>query len=116
MIRTQLTVIALVLLAGCATQPAAETPAAAPHLAARSSLTTPDGTPSELTPMQAKALGYKIVNQNGKQLYCRKQRKTGSHIQVETICMTAEELQMARDASQRNLEQMQRATAIPQGK
>jgi hypothetical protein len=48
-------------------------------------------------------------------VYCREQLKTGSHLRKETICLTAKELEIAREASKRNLEQMQRRIPPPHG-
>ncbi len=64
---------------------------------------------------EAQKAGYRIVTENGKTVYCREQLKTGSHVRTETICLTAEELEAAREASRRNLDQMQRAIPPPQG-
>lgn len=38
---------------------------------------------------EAQAAGYKIVNQNGKTLYCRKSLLTGSRLKATTSCLTA---------------------------
>jgi hypothetical protein len=65
---------------------------------------------------EARKAGYRIVNQDGEPMYCREELKTGSHARKDTICLTAEELAMVREAARRNAAQMQRATAIPQGK
>jgi hypothetical protein len=41
---------------------------------------------------EVQAAGYKIVNKNGEQLYCRKDPITGSRVQFQTTCLTAQEL------------------------
>jgi len=104
-------VAATLLMAGCASQSqrATETPAVAPAAPQRV-----DG--GVMTVQEARKAGYKIVSQDGKPMYCREELKTGSHARKDMICLTAEELAMVRDAARRNVEQMQRATAIPQGK
>ena len=38
------------------------------------------------------AAGYKIVNKDGEQLYCRKDAITGSRVEFQTTCLTAQEL------------------------
>ena len=43
--------------------------------------------------------GYKVVNQNGDTLYCRSDWATASHIQKNTVCLTAQQLD---DLSQKN--------------
>jgi hypothetical protein len=67
------------------------------------------------TVQEAWRSGYKMVNEKGETIYCREQLKTGSHLRKDTICLTAKELELAREASQRNLEQMKRAVVPPQG-
>ena len=67
------------------------------------------------TVQEAWQAGYKLVSQNGETVYCREQLKTGSHLRKETICLTKAELEVARAASKRNLEQMQRQTPPPAG-
>jgi hypothetical protein len=43
--------------------------------------------------------GYKVQNSNGETLYCRSDWATGSHIQKNTVCLTAQQLD---DLNQRN--------------
>lgn len=40
---------------------------------------------------EAQAAGYRIVNQGGRTLYCRKELATGSHMKYRTSCLTAAE-------------------------
>ena len=101
----------LMLTAGCASQP--KSPPVTPVV------TQGNEPPTETvvaTMAEVMKAGYDLVDENGKTLYCRQQLMTGSHLRKETICLTAEELKAAREASQRNLEQLQRAIAPPQGK
>src|SRR5688572_9610295 len=100
-----------VLAAGCASQPESLPVAPVAAQTAPPATTTTAGT----TVQEARMAGYKLVNQNGKTVYCRDQLKTGSHMRKDTICLTAEELEAARSASRRNLEQMQRKVPPPQG-
>jgi hypothetical protein len=92
-------------------------PAAAPAATAEPApaVAAPKPAAKEMTLDEARKAGYKIVNENGKTVYCRDQMKTGSRVRRDTICMTAQEIEAAREASQRNLDQMQRAIPPPHG-
>src|SRR5262245_59989761 len=47
---------------------------------------------------EAQAAGYKIVNEKGKTLLCRKDPRVGSHVQFTTTCLTPQEWeQLAKD-------------------
>lgn len=119
MMRIHLLAAAVVLIAGCAAQPhnaataTAPAPAAAPPAAVPA--TSPVAKAEPKTVQEAQKAGYKIVTENGKTVYCREQPKTGTRVRSETICLTAEEIEAAREASRRNLDQMQRAVPPPQG-
>ncbi len=117
-------VAALALMAGCVSQP--EYPPVAPVGAQAAAAATeppvttvqaaaPATEPPVTTVQAASKAGYKLVNRNGVAVYCKEQLKTGSHLRKETICLTAAELEAAREASLRNLEQMQRPVTPPQG-
>ena len=101
----------LVLVTGCASQPKAP-----PFAAVAAQKVAPDTETKVATVQEAWKAGYELVDQNGETMYCREQLKTGSHMRKETICLTADQLEAAREASQRNLDQMQRAIPPPQGK
>jgi hypothetical protein len=101
------------LLAGCAAAP--EMPAPAAVLAQTEAAPSGAADNPVDTVQEARKAGYRIVNEGGKTLYCREQLKTGSHLRKETICLTEEELEIARDTSRRNMEQMQRRTPLPRG-
>jgi hypothetical protein len=60
--------------------------------------------------------GYKLVNKDGKRLYCRTDPITGSRIQTRTTCMTEEELDQQAEATREAMERIQMHTAIPYGK
>jgi len=114
--RKALAGVLLILAAGCASQSEKAAPPAAPAVAAR---TAPAATPAATAPktvQDAQKAGYRIVNENGKTVYCRDQMKTGSHVRTETICLTAEELEAAREASRRNMDQLMKPIPPPQGK
>jgi hypothetical protein len=98
--RSFLAFIVAATLAACAAHPAAEqvtreVPLDASNIA------------------EAQAAGYKIVNEKGKTLLCRKEPKTGSHVQFRTTCMTPEEWsQLARD-NRANVDRMSRRVQPP---
>jgi hypothetical protein len=97
--------LALLALAGCASPPV--------QVNAVPDTRFTETTSPAVTLAEARRLGYRIVDENGKTVYCRDQVETGSHVRKEAVCLTAEELAAARDASARNLEQMQRLTPPP---
>lgn len=124
----QIYLVAATLLAvGCASEPAAPpvpapvapavaaAPATPPPAAAAPAAAPAAAAARPLSVQQARAAGYRIVNENGRTLYCREDRKTGSHIRTEMVCLTPEELEVVREANKRNLEQMQRAIPPKQG-
>jgi endonuclease I len=114
--RIPLAGLMFVLVVGCASQSQKAPPPAAPAVAATAAPATAPATAAPKTVQQAQAAGYKIVNENGKTLYCRDQMKTGSHVRQETICLTKEELEAAREASRRNMDQLMKPIPPPQGK
>ena len=103
---TKLTWVAVAgaLLVGCASKPAA------PPEADRT-------VPLDASNMvAAQKAGYKMVNEDGKVLYCKRSSRTGTHARKETQCLTAEEWQEAQEASQRGVETMRRTTPPKQDK
>lgn len=114
--RIPLVGLMFVLVAGCASESQQAPPPAAPAVAATAAPAEAPATTEPKTVQQAQAAGYKIVNENGKTVYCRDQMKTGSHVRSETICLTKEELEAAREASRRNMDQLTRPIPPTQGK
>lgn len=117
--RAILMTVALLALAGCAGQPAApDAPTAkatAPAPAADGTKLAPTDLPEAKTLADAQKLGYKVVNEDGKTLYCRETKKLGSHIQKEKTCLTAAELRTLQETSQRGFDDMKRAIPPPHG-
>ena len=60
--------------------------------------------------------GYKIVNKDGQQLYCRTDPITGSRIQMHTTCLTARELSQQDEATRESMGRIELHSAAPQGK
>ena len=89
---------------GCAGQPSApqaNTVAQAPAGAA-------GGTSADIETQrlaQAKNLNLKVFNKDGQQLFCRSNLVTGSHIQRDTRCYTAEQLDALDREVQRQADQ-----------
>jgi hypothetical protein len=63
----------------------------------------------------AACTGQANVNEDGKVLYCRSDYKTGSHVQKETSCLTADELASLHDRTQLGLSTIARPTLPPSG-
>jgi hypothetical protein len=56
----------------------------------------------------AKKLGLTVMTVNGEVLYCRTERKTGSHVATETSCLTQEQLDDLHEQTSRDLEYLRR--------
>ena len=103
--RTRLVLVFLMAatLAACATKPAA-------------SPVTRDVPLDASNIAEAQAAGYKIVNENGKQLYCRKELETGSHVRYRTSCLTEAEWKQMAESGRATVQDMSRRVPPPQGK
>jgi hypothetical protein len=90
------------ILGGCASQPASlPTPPSSPAAAAP----TADIEAQRLA--QARNLNLKVVNKDGQQLFCRSNFITTSHIQRDTTCYTADQLDKMELRQQRELDQLE---------
>lgn len=69
--------------------------------------------PAATTVEQAQKMGYRLVDDHGRTLYCREWRKLGSHIQKERVCLTEEEFEQSRSLNQRTFEMMKAPGPIP---
>ena len=56
----------------------------------------------------AKKLGLTVMTVNGEVLYCRTERKTGTHVATETSCLTQEQLDDLHEQTSRDLEYLRR--------
>jgi hypothetical protein len=90
------------LLAACASNQSkpAPQPAKAPQPTTSTHAVAPSNTPSSdkfatidaTNIAAAQKAGYKIVNENGTQLFCRRELITGTRLHYKTSCLTAEQL------------------------
>ncbi len=101
MMRVSCSVVAALALCGCATK--------APPPATSAATDVPEATTLE----EARKLGYKLVDDSGRTLYCKEWPKLGSRIQKERVCLTEEEFTEARSQQQRTFEKMKRSGPIP---
>jgi len=98
-----LMLLAAVLAAGCASQPTnPQTASSSGQLAATD--------PGRLA--QAKSLNLKLVNKDGQQVFCRSNWQTGSHIQQDTTCYTADQLDKLEAQQQHDLDRLERNSAV----
>jgi hypothetical protein len=112
----------MISVAGCSGTPPANEQAAPLRAPASSTSNASDQAsntdPQKLTPeriMQLQREGYTLVNRNGEPYFCRSEKKTGSRLARETICMTEPEIVALREQTQRGLGRVMRERAPPQG-
>jgi hypothetical protein len=117
-----------IVLAGCAGTPtspkpapvtvAAQPPAATQTSAAQTSTAQADPQVAGATDTQrashAKKLGLTVMTVNGEVLYCRTERKTGSHLATETSCLTEQQLDELHEQTRQGMELIQRPM-LPKG-
>ena len=114
-------------IAGCSQQPTQpDTPVpVAPATGVASSGETAGDSPQQVTAKRlalAKKLHLKVVDQNGDELFCRTFMVTGSRIQTETRCLTAQQLDHYDERTQRDVDQVFKVftpsgpSALPSGK
>jgi hypothetical protein len=92
----------LALLAACATStPVTKTPPPAPAavISKAPGATQEFATIDESNLAKVQAAGYKVVDEKGKTLYCRRSLVTGTRLHYATECLTAEELARSMDAT-----------------
>jgi hypothetical protein len=112
----------LLLAAACSnepTQPSQPMPnalVAQPPVGSSASGTSTGVTSSDIEAQrlaQARNLNLKVVSKDGQQLFCRSNYMTGSHIQRDTRCYTADQLDAMEQATQRDLDTfMNRSDAL----
>jgi hypothetical protein len=65
---------------------------------------------------QAKKDGYQVVNKDGETLFCRSEMKTGSHVQKETTCLTAKQLDAMHEQTRIGVQSYIHTNAPVQGR
>ena len=102
---------------GCATQPSA--PQTASSTAPKSAVSSAPALPADSVEAQrlaaAKNLNMKVIDKDGQQLFCRSNLVTGSHIQRDTTCYTADQLDQMQAQMQRDLDRLNLTPSQSQG-
>lgn len=110
-------VVLVIVAAGCAGQPVGVTHTVVETVPAGSVDITPQ--PGDTVDAQriaeAKKMGYKLVNQNGEEYFCRTDLKTGSRVQHETVCLTRKQIDDLRQQTQQGLANTLRQIRPPVG-
>ena len=109
--------IGVMTITACAGQPSHPSPTPKRYVS-ETGQTLPavsQGNLDEARLTRAKKQGYTLVNKNGEELYCRTDLKTGSHLQKDTTCLTAQELDALHDQTRQGLQSL-RPQAPPAGK
>ena len=105
--------VVAVAVVGCASRPSTprsklptvQAPAVPPSTAAHS---TDSAEAQRLA--TARKLNLKAVDKDGKQLFCRSNLVTGSHLQHDNTCYTADQLDHMQAQMQRDLDQIKSET------
>lgn len=98
-------VLAGLAVVGCAGQPSSPQ---ANNVVAQAPAGAAAGTPADIEAQRlaaAKNLNLKVFNKDGQQLFCRSNLVTGSHIQRDTRCYTAEQLESLEREVQRQADE-----------
>jgi hypothetical protein len=119
-----LMLLAMMAVIGCASQPSAPQ---APSSTAPTSAVAPSAPAPGQAPVAAadsveaqrlaaaKNLNMKVIDKDGQQLFCRSNLVTGSHIQRDTTCYTADQLDHMQAQMQRDLDRMTLTPSQGQG-
>ncbi|HEY2678029.1 MAG TPA: hypothetical protein VGI65_13750 [Steroidobacteraceae bacterium] len=118
-------VLTLLFVAGCAGQPSTP-PAPAQAVTYVSSTGAPvaqiSATAATGADLDAKRLadakkaGYTVINSNGEPLFCSTEPHLGSHVQKDTICLTAKQWDDERVRTQQGLQNYMRSDPAKGGK
>ena len=89
--------VTAMLICGCASQPN-NPPTAASG--------APPATANAQQLTAARNLNLKVVNKDGKQVFCRSSDMTTSRIPRDQVCFTADQLERLQEQAQRDLDQI----------
>jgi PBP1b-binding outer membrane lipoprotein LpoB len=89
----------VMLIGGCASQPAGPPAGSSPAAAASTASIDAQRV------AQARNLNLKVVNKDGQQVFCRSNYITTSRIQRDTTCYTADQLDKMEAQQQREIDQ-----------
>ncbi len=115
------------ILAACAGTPSSPPPAAAApttyidasgNPVTQVSAKTPEGNLDTKKLAEAKKAGFTVINQDGVELLCRSEAKTGSRItrDTDTTCLTAKQWDDMRAQTQQGVENYYRTNAAKGGR
>jgi hypothetical protein len=101
---------AMILLTGLAVVGCAAQPSSPPanKVVAQAPTGAAAGSPGDIETQRlaaAKNMNLKVFNKDGQQLFCRSNLVTGSHIQRDTRCYTAEQLDVLEREVQRQADE-----------
>jgi hypothetical protein len=105
---TTVVIAATAAVVGCAGQPSTPQAQSSAAQAPSAAATAPAATAADIETQRlaaAKNLNLKVINKDGQQLFCRSNLITGSHIQRDTRCFTAAQVDQMDQAVQREVEQ-----------
>jgi len=112
-----LMLLMMMAVVGCASEPSAPqtrlSPTPAP--ADASSAVKPTESVEAQRLAAAKNLNMKVIDKDGQQLFCRSNLVTGSHIQRDTTCYTADQLDHMEAQMQRDLDRLTLTPSQSQG-
>jgi hypothetical protein len=112
-------------LTGCTAHPSAPTPTPTPptqyvtaDLRPISEIkpTSPDDQMTAKRLVQAKKEGFRVVNKDGEELFCRTELRTGSHAVRDTTCLTAKQIDDMQARTQADLQNYLKPNTPPTGR
>ena len=80
-----------------------------------SAVAKPTGSVEEQRLAAAKNLNMKVIDRDGQQLFCRSNLVTGSHIQRDVTCYTADQLDHMQAQMERDLNRLTTTPSQGQG-
>lgn len=69
-----------------------------------------------VAPAANEVSGYKVIEKDGKKLYCSKRLATGSHLKQQKTCLTQEELDELKARTEQTMRENSRMAPPPQAR